>query len=136
MHAVMSVEAFLTQVAVSQSRPGCAIADEGSVLCLGPDEALGRIQEVFGPVHAPLYALSYAGGDSMPPAVTTGASVLAVERLSVLLSSEHLKMQQARGCFGVQSRLPVRASGLRWSSIPPFTMPKPMSYAVLTALKA
>ena len=60
------------------------------MVCLAPHEPLGRIQEVFGPVQGPLYALAYAGGPPMPAALAPGAPVLAVERLSQFVVTEQL----------------------------------------------
>lgn len=80
-----------------QGQPYGSAVDEGSVVCLGLDEPLGRIQEVFGPVQAPLYALLYAGGTSMPDTLVPGAAVLAVERLSQFVSTDQLRMPEVSG---------------------------------------
>ena len=77
-----------------QGLPGCITADEDSVVCLGPTEPLGRIQEIFGPVQAPLYALGYAGCMPMPETLIVGASVQAVQRLSTFMQTEQLHMQE------------------------------------------
>lgn len=74
-----------------QGQPGCAVVDDTSVVCMSVEEPLGRIQEVFGPVQAPMYALAYAGTQPMTDAVQPGASVFAVERLSVLLAPDQLE---------------------------------------------
>lgn len=48
--------------------------DEGAVLVLAEGRApLGRVEDVFGPVAAPLYALRYAGQGELPPAAVPGA---------------------------------------------------------------
>ena len=68
--------------------------DEGSVLCLAADRhPLGRIEEVFGPIHAPLYALRYAGGGETPPGLAVGAAVSSVERFNEYLMPEAVQVR-------------------------------------------
>lgn len=55
--------------------------DEGAIFCLEDRSVLGRVEEVFGPVLSPLYALRYGGPGDMPASVAPGAHVFAVERL-------------------------------------------------------
>ena len=52
--AIVSV---VGDVVVVQSRLNTAPMDESSVLCLQTRQGMGAIEEVFGPVSAPLYAL-------------------------------------------------------------------------------
>ena len=48
--------------------------DEGAVLVLATCRApLGRVEEVFGPVAAPLYALRYAAPGGLPEGAVPGA---------------------------------------------------------------
>lgn len=50
--------------------------DEGAVLVLAASRApLGRVEEVFGPVAAPLYALRCAALGGLPEAAVPGAQV-------------------------------------------------------------
>jgi hypothetical protein len=46
-----------------------------SVLVLAGRQLLGRVEEVFGPVTHPLYALRYGGPQPMPPEVAKDAQV-------------------------------------------------------------
>ena len=55
--AVGDVISVVGDVVVVQSLPGIEPMDEESVLCLETRKGLGAIEEVFGPVAAPLYAL-------------------------------------------------------------------------------
>ena len=54
--AVGEVISVVGDVVVVQSLPGLEPMDEASVLCLETRQGLGAIEEVFGPVAAPLYA--------------------------------------------------------------------------------
>lgn len=68
--------ARVTRAAAVQAPEGGRVFDEGSVLVLAEGRvALGRVEEVFGPVAAPLYALRYAGPGELPPAAAPGAQV-------------------------------------------------------------
>lgn len=53
---------------------------EGSLLVLGSRAVVGRVEEVFGPVASPLYALRYAGPAPMPGEVAPGAQLFSVDR--------------------------------------------------------
>jgi H/ACA ribonucleoprotein complex non-core subunit NAF1 len=64
--AVGDVISVVGDVVVVQSLPGIEPMDEESVLCLETRKGLGAIEEVFGPVAAPLYAMR------MPAARQTG----------------------------------------------------------------
>ena len=54
--AVGEVISVVGDVVVVQSLPGLEPMDEASVLCLETRQGLGAIEEVFGPVAAPLHA--------------------------------------------------------------------------------
>ncbi len=70
--------ARVTRAVAVQAPEGGRVFDEGSVLVLAEGRAaLGRVEEVFGPVAAPLYALRYAGPGELPPAAAPGAQVPA-----------------------------------------------------------
>ena len=72
------------------------VFDEGTVLCLGDRRALGRVEEVFGPVSAPLYALRYTGSAGPPPeSAAVGALVFTVEKYAAKLEAELLQTQVA-----------------------------------------
>ncbi|KAK9825368.1 hypothetical protein WJX81_005599 [Elliptochloris bilobata] len=77
------LSAVLDGTLVVQVPEGGRVFDEGAVLVLADSRApLGRVEEVFGPVTAPLYALRYAPPGSLPKAATPGAQVSALARLS------------------------------------------------------
>ena len=71
-----------------------------SVLCLEDRCALGRVEEVFGPVMQPIYALRYAwrgstssssgGASGMPATVVKGATVFSVQRMSAFIMPDDL----------------------------------------------
>ena len=67
---------------------------EGTVLCLEDRTPLGRVTELFGPVHAPLYALRYSGSAaSVPATVAAGSHVCAVEKYASALEAEAVHKQ-------------------------------------------
>ena len=71
------------------------VYDEGTVLCLSDRLPLGRIEEVFGPITAPLYALRYTGAVTpLSDSVSAGSQVFAVEKHAVTLEPEVVKAQQ------------------------------------------
>lgn len=68
--------------------------NEGTVLCLGDRTPLGRVEEIFGPVTAPLYALRYTGSAGAPPvSAAAGAPVFSVEKYAAMLEPEVLQTQ-------------------------------------------
>ena len=67
--------------------------DEGSVLCLAGRQALGRVEEIFGPVDEPLYSLRYACGDSLPAELALGATVFSLERMSSYILPDTVKVR-------------------------------------------
>lgn len=76
--------------------------DEGTVLCLGDRRALGRVEEIFGPVSAPLYALRYTGSAGPPPeSAAAGALVFTVEKYAAKLEAELLQAQVVPGSPGL-----------------------------------
>eukprot|EP00195_Chlamydomonas_chlamydogama_P011962 CAMPEP_0202892194 /NCGR_PEP_ID=MMETSP1392-20130828/1980_1 /ASSEMBLY_ACC=CAM_ASM_000868 /TAXON_ID=225041 /ORGANISM="Chlamydomonas chlamydogama, Strain SAG 11-48b" /LENGTH=519 /DNA_ID=CAMNT_0049576083 /DNA_START=101 /DNA_END=1656 /DNA_ORIENTATION=- len=68
---------------------------EGSVLVLEDRAALGRVEEVFGPVMMPLYALRYAGRGPPPPGMKAGSLVFSVPRLAEFILPEEVYSQRA-----------------------------------------
>lgn len=59
-----------------------------SVLVLPERHPIGRIEEVFGPITEPLYALRYAAPAPMPESLKPGARVFSVPRLSSQINPE------------------------------------------------
>ncbi len=71
MHALHKTPSVLYWRQVPE---GGRVFDEGAVLVLAEGRApLGRVEDVFGPVTAPLYALRYSGQGELPPAAMPGA---------------------------------------------------------------
>jgi hypothetical protein len=63
----------------SQHLPACPPPHQTrpcrSVLLLEDKTPVGRVEEVFGPLTLPLYALRYGGPSPAPPGLTTNAKV-------------------------------------------------------------
>jgi hypothetical protein len=76
---------------LSQTIPGATTLAEGSVLCLADRTPLGRVEDVFGPVVLPFYALRHYSGGAPPPNVTCGVSVFSVDRYAETLVPTKLK---------------------------------------------
>lgn len=75
-----------------QAPKGTRAVDEGSVLCLASRQALGRVEEIFGPVDEPLYSLRYACGSDLPTELQPGAAVLSLERMSSYILPDKVKV--------------------------------------------
>lgn len=75
----------------SQTNPGATILAEGSVLCLEDRTPLGRVEDVFGPVVLPFYALRHYTGAAAPPNVKCGVAVFSVDRYAETLVPVKLK---------------------------------------------
>lgn len=82
-----------------QTTEGCRTLAEGSVLCLDDRTPLGRVEDVFGPVKSPFYALRYYAGDGLPASVAPGSAVFSVDRYADMLVPDKLK---AKGCVAAQ----------------------------------
>ena len=63
---------------------------EGTVLCSQDRTPIGRIEDTFGPVMCPLYALRWAGQADMPATVAVGAAVFTTQKLAEYLLAEQL----------------------------------------------
>ena len=74
----------------TQAAEGSRPLDVNSVLCLADRTALGRIEDVFGPVKAPLYVLRAAAGD-VAAAATPGVAVFSVAKHASFVVPEKLK---------------------------------------------
>lgn len=61
------------------------------MLCLADRTPLGRVEDVFGPVKAPFYALRYYAGDALPASVASGVAVFSVDRYAEALVPDKLK---------------------------------------------
>ena len=67
--------------------------NEGTVLCMEDRTPVGRVEEVFGPVTAPLYALRWAGPGPLPASLTAGAPLCTTAKLAEYVLPEHLCFQ-------------------------------------------
>eukprot|EP00887_Chlorella_sp_A99_P002322 scaffold10.g2322.t1 len=89
-----AVQSILEGVIVVRAAPGSRPLDEGSVLVNSERQPVGCVEDVFGPVISPLYALRYAGpGDAAPP--PPGATLYSVDRLAGFVLTDDLLV--ARG---------------------------------------
>jgi hypothetical protein len=83
---------------------------EGAVLCLADRTPLGRVEDVFGPVTEPLYALR-CPGQAVPGGASAGAPVFSVDKYATFVQPAALKSKgygwgvRRRGTgFGVRSK--------------------------------
>lgn len=72
-----------------QASEGSRALAENSILCLEDRTPLGCIEDIFGPVKAPLYALRRCGAAAEAPAV--GVAVFAVTKHAQFVVPEKLK---------------------------------------------
>ena len=70
---------------VVQAHPGSALLDDGSTLCLADRRPFGAVEETFGPVTAPLYAVRRCQAAGEPLPLQVGTSVYFVLGRSVLI---------------------------------------------------
>ncbi|CAG9461949.1 unnamed protein product [Pedinophyceae sp. YPF-701] len=79
-----TLTAVVEGTAVVQAAQGAPPLGEGSILVLSDTRTpLGRVEETFGPVAAPLYSLRLPQSDAAPP--PHGAAVSTVQRLAEYL---------------------------------------------------
>lgn len=89
--AVLSV---IEDTIVVRAVGGSRALNEGTALVLEDRALLGAVEEIFGPVSAPLYALRYAGGAAEPPqGLVPGAVVFSVDRLALYVLPEALTVK-------------------------------------------
>ena len=79
----------LTPIA-PQAPAGSHTLSEGAVLCLADRTPLGRVEDVFGPVTEPLYALRCPGGGA-PGGAAAGAPVFSVDKFATFVQPAALK---------------------------------------------
>ena len=63
---------------------------EGTPLCLGDRQLVGKVEDVFGPVMEPLYSLRYACGPRMPGSLAVGAQMFCIQRLTEYILPQEL----------------------------------------------
>ncbi|EFN54041.1 hypothetical protein CHLNCDRAFT_136109 [Chlorella variabilis] len=85
------VLSMLEGMVVAQA--GSRALNEGCVLVLEDRSPIGCVEEIFGPVVSPLYALRYGGAEPMPAALQPGATVYSVDRLADFVLPEQLRVQ-------------------------------------------
>eukprot|EP00775_Hariotina_reticulata_P008434 gene8434-8616_t len=83
-----SITAVLEGMVVMQGMENARALDVGTVLLLEDRSLIGRIEEVFGPVTAPMYAMRYAGPQPPPAALCPGSRVFTTERLKQLVDDQ------------------------------------------------
>lgn len=81
---------------VVQGLEGPKALDESSVLCMEDRTIIGRIEEVFGPVAKPLYALRFAGKESALSSTQPGSKIFSVPRLCGFIPLDDLKAYRDR----------------------------------------
>ena len=80
---------------------------EGTPLCLGDRQLVGRVEDVFGPVMEPLYSLRYACGPQMPSGIAVGTQMFCIQRLTDYILPQELYV---KGCAALP---PAHAGSMR-----------------------
>ena len=76
---------------------------EGTPLCLGDRQLVGKVEDVFGPVMEPLYSLRYACGPKMPSDLTVGAQMFCIQRLTEYILPQELYVKGYAALMSVQA---------------------------------
>lgn len=76
---------------VVQGALGAAPLDIGSALCTADRVPLGRVEDIFGPVNAPLYVLRFSGDGEQPASLQPGVEVFAVPSMMQLVEQAALE---------------------------------------------
>jgi H/ACA ribonucleoprotein complex non-core subunit NAF1 len=84
-----SVLSVIEGTVVVRAAGGSRALNEGAVLVLEDRSVLGAVEDIFGPVTAPLYALRCAAEG---PAVAPGARVFSVDRLAQYVLPDELRV--------------------------------------------
>ncbi|KAI3431398.1 hypothetical protein D9Q98_004451 [Chlorella vulgaris] len=87
------VQSMLEGMIVVKAHTGSRALSEGCVLVLEDRTPIGCIEEIFGPVVSPFYALRYGGAQPMPAALQQGATVCSVDRLADFVLPEELRVR-------------------------------------------
>ena len=74
--------------------------DESSVLCLEDRSLIGRIEEVFGPITQPLYALRWSGTTGAPVSLQSGARIFSVPRLCGFIPLDEIRSTKDKPVHG------------------------------------
>lgn len=77
---------------------------EGTVLCSQERIAIGRVQDTFGPVMCPLYALQWQGQGEMPSSIAVGSPVFTTQKLAEYLLAEQLYTTVSAPCVSMFQR--------------------------------
>jgi hypothetical protein len=72
------------------------------VLLLQDKTPIGRIEEVFGPVTEPLYAMRYSGPQPAPEGLARDARVFFTDALAHLVEDD-VYTSGGKGCAGMRS---------------------------------
>lgn len=84
------ISSILQGTIVVQETENARALSEGTVLCSEERLPVGRIEDTFGPVMCPLYALRWAGQGEMPSSVAVGSPVFTTQKLAEYLLAEQL----------------------------------------------
>ena len=79
----------MTPLLLQETKNARALS-EGTVLCSEERVPIGRIEDTFGPVMCPLYALRWAGQGEMPSSLAVGSPVFTTQKLAEYLLAEQL----------------------------------------------
>ena len=85
LHPAGTLTSVVEGCLVVQGASGAAPLDVGSALCTADRLLLGVIEDIFGPVNAPLYVLRFSGGTEPPASLTPGVEVFAVSSMMQLV---------------------------------------------------
>lgn len=92
LHPAGTLTSVVEGCLVVQGRPGATPLDVGSALCTADRLPLGLVEDIFGPVNAPLYVLRFAGESGEPPAsLQPGVEVFAVPSMMQLVEQAALE---------------------------------------------
>lgn len=91
LSAAGTVLSVIEGTIVVRASAGSRALDEGSVLVLQDRTVIGAIEDIFGPVQAPLYALRCVGDP--PDGLIPEASVFSVDRLAQFVLPEELRVK-------------------------------------------
>lgn len=97
LEAAGTLSAVLEDLLVVQAPDNARVLDFGSLLLLSDHTPIGTVEDVFGPVSQPLYALRWAGSGEIPSTLKPGTCIYTVDRLAKYIVPEELVGAHAGG---------------------------------------
>jgi len=88
-----SIMSRMADMVVIQGSRNSKVLDSGSVVCLDDRTALGRVDDVFGPVTEPFYTVRFAKESDIPAGAVTGATVFYPGDASSFVMPDAIKNQ-------------------------------------------